>query len=226
MLKRDLIDFLHPRKTPDVGSRKRQIVLGVVGLVLILVFAGITWAKIDLADRRESLGNLQNRSNTLRPKYLRYGRDFYKLAHLKHWESANADWLEHLSYVATLTPSSDRVVLDSWTGTIVFNGVKFDKKTKQFSAPKEIRIVIEGEASDRVTADAFRGTLVETESYDISTAGPDAQTGRRLPWAFQYNLRTRDATPRGRTAPAEAGPRPAEGARATDEPAAGQATSR
>jgi Tfp pilus assembly PilM family ATPase len=228
MLDRDLIDFLHPRKTPDVGSRKRQIVLGVVGLVLILVFAGITWAKIDLADRRASLGSLQNRSSTLLPKYLRYGRDFYKLAHLEQWESADADWLEHLSYVATLTPSSDRVVLDSWTGTLVFSGVKFDKKTKKFSAPKEIRIVVEGEAADRVTADDFRGTLVETESYDISTAGPDAETGRRLPWAFQYNLRTRDATPGGRTAPDKSGPGPgpAEQARATDVPAAGQANSR
>ncbi|TDJ58837.1 MAG: hypothetical protein E2O40_00980 [Planctomycetota bacterium] len=195
MLDRDLIDFLHPRKTPDLGSRKRQIVLGVVGLVLVLVCAGFTWAKIDLADRRASLGILQSRKNALLPQYQRYGRDFYKLAHLELWESADADWLEHLSYVATLTPPSDRVVLDSWTGTVVFSGVKFDKKTKKFSAPKEIRIVVEGEASDRVTADAFRGTLVETESYDISTAGPDAETGRRLPWAFQYNLRTRDATP-------------------------------
>ncbi len=55
MLDRDLIDFLHPRKTPDVASRKRQIAVGVFGLVLILVFAGITWARFDLADRRESL---------------------------------------------------------------------------------------------------------------------------------------------------------------------------
>ena len=201
VLDRDLIDFLHPRKAPDVASRKRQIALGLVGLVLILVLAGITWARFDLADRRESLENLQDRRNTLSGQYLRYGRDSYKLAHLEHWESANVNWLEHLSYITRLTPPSDRVVLDSWTGTIVFNGVKFDRKTKRFSAPKEIRIVVEGEASDRLTADAFRGTLVETESYDISTAGPDAQTGRRLPWAFQYNLRTRDATPRGRTAP-------------------------
>ncbi len=201
MLDRDLIDFLHPRKTPDVGSRKRQIALGVVGLVVVLVLGAMTWARFDLADRRQSLANLRDRETTLRPQYLRYGRDSYKLAHLEHWASADADWLDHLSFIATLTPPSDRVVLDSWTGTIVFNGVKFDRKTRKFSAPKEIRIVVEGEASDRVTADAFRGTLVETESYDISTAGPDAQTGRRLPWAFQYNLRTRDATPRGRTAP-------------------------
>ena len=79
-----------------------------------------------------------------------------------------------------------------------------------------------------MTADAFRGVLVETESYDISTAGPDAETGRRLPWAFQYNLRTRDTTPSGRTAPDESapGPGPAEQARATNELATGQANSR
>ena len=141
---------------------------------------------------------------------MRYGRDLLKLRHLEQWESADADWLEHLSYVATMTPPSERVVLDAWTGTLAFSGVKFDRKTNQFSAPKEIRMVVEGEAADRATADAFRGTLVETESYDISTAGPDAETGRRLPWSFQYNLRTRDATPK---------PRPDEGeqARTTDD---------
>jgi hypothetical protein len=195
MLGRELIDFLHPHKAPDIASRRRQIAYGIVGMAVILVFAGITWARFDLADRRQEMQRLDERKSMLLPGYLRYGRDRYKLAHLQHWESADAKWLEHLRYIATMAPPSDQVVLDSWTGTLNFSGVKFDRKTRQFAAPKEIRIVVEGEAADRVTADGFRGVLVETESYDISTAGPDARSGRRLPWAFQYNLRTKDAAP-------------------------------
>ncbi len=191
----ELIDFLHPRKAPDVASRRRQLIYGVVGLAVIAVLAGITWARFDLADRRQELESLRGRKSMLLPGYLRYGRDRYKLTHLQQWESADANWLEHLRHIATMAPSSDQVVLDSWTGTLNFSGVKFDRKTRQFAAPKEIRIVVEGEAADRVTADGFRGALVETESYDISTAGPDAKGGRRLPWAFQYNLHTRDAVP-------------------------------
>ncbi len=191
----EMIDFLHPRKAPDITSRRRQLAYGVVGIALIGVFAGITWARFDLADRRQELQRLGDRKSMLLPGYLRYGRDRYKLAHIQQWESADAKWLEHLRYIATMAPPSDRVVLDSWTGTLNFSGVKFDRKTRQFAAPKEIRIVVEGEAADRVTADGFRGTLVETESYDIITAGPDARSGRRLPWAFQYNLRTSDAAP-------------------------------
>jgi len=191
----ELIDFLHPRTAPDFASRRRQLAYGVVGMVVIGVFAGITWARFDLADKRQELESLRDRASALLPGYLRYGRDRYKLAHLQQWESADANWLEHLRYIVTMAPSPEKVVLDSWTGTLNFSGVKFDRKTRQFAAPKEIRIVVEGEAADRVTADGFRGTLVETESYDISTAGPDARSGRRLPWAFQYNLRTRDAAP-------------------------------
>lgn len=228
MLDRDLIDFLHPRKAPDVASHKRQLAYGIVGFVLIAVLGAMTWARFDLAARRQAVSSLQDRKSVLLPQYMRYGRDLYKLAHLEQWESADADWLEHLSFVATLAPSTDRVVLDSWTGTLVFGGVKFEKKTKRFSAPKEIRIVVDGEAADRVTADAFRGALVETESYDISTAGPDAESGRRLPWAFHYNLRTRDAVPGGRNAPNDDTAAPGDGkqAGATDARPAGPVSSR
>ncbi len=195
MLDREVIDFLHPRKTPDIARRKRQIIYGIVGAMIILVLGGIALARFDLAGRRERADNLHAQERMLLPAYLRYGRDRYKLAHLEHWDSVDADWLDHLSYIVTMTPPADRVVLDSWTGTLAFGGVKFDRKSKVFSSSKEIRIIVDGEAADRMTADAFRGLLVDTASYDISTTGADAPSGRRLPWSFQYNLRTTDAVP-------------------------------
>jgi len=195
MLDRELIDFLHPRKTPDIAGRRRRLIAGIAGALVILVLAGVTLARFDLADRRERAENLQAQKQGLLAGYLRYGRDRYKLAHLQHWDSVDADWLDHLGYVVSMTPPADHVVLDSWTGTLAFGGVKFDRKTSRFSSPREIRIVVDGEASDRMTADAFRGLLVDTESYDISTTGADARSGRRLAWSFQYNLGTRDAAP-------------------------------
>jgi len=202
MLDRDVIDFLHPHKTPDIAGRRRKIIYGIAAAMIILVFSGITWARFDLADHRERMDSLQAQKRMLLPGYLRYGRDRYKLAHLEHWESVDADWLEHLGYIVSMTPPADSVVLDSWTGTLAFGGVKFDKKTRRFSSPKEIRIVVAGEAADRMTADAFRGLLVDTASYDISTTGADARSGRRrLAWSFQYNLRTTDAVPASGDAP-------------------------
>ncbi len=194
-LDRELIDFLHPRKTPDLAGRRRKITFGIAGILIILVLGGLTLARSDLAGRKERSDNIQAQKRMLLPGYLRYGRDRYKLAHLQHWDSVDADWLEHLDYIVSMTPAADRVVLDSWTGTLAFRGVKFDRKTRQLSSPKDIRIVVDGEAADRMTADAFRGLLVDTKSYDISTTGADARSGRRLAWSFQYNLRTTDAVP-------------------------------
>jgi len=202
MLDRQQIDFLHPHKTPDIAGRRRKIACGIAGAMILLVLGGITWARLDLADRRDRMDNLQAQKNMLLPAYLRYGRDRYKLAHLEHWESVDADWLEHLGYIVSMTPPADRVVLDSWTGTLAFGGVKFDRKSKEFSSSREIRIVVDGEAADRMTADAFRGLLVDTASYDISTTGADTRSGRRLAWSFQYNLRTTDAVPASGDAPA------------------------
>lgn len=56
-------------------------------------------------------------------------------------------------------------------------------------------IVLQGEAADRATADAFRGALVDAEAYQITTAGPDARSGRRLSYAFSYHLRTTAGEP-------------------------------
>ena len=43
-----------------------------------------------------------------------------------------------------IAPAADQIVFDEVTGTLGFNGVAFDKKSKTFSAPTEIRIVLEG----------------------------------------------------------------------------------
>ena len=77
-------------------------------MAVILVFAGITWARFDLADRRQEMQRLNDRKSMLLPGYLRYGRDRYKLAHLQHWESADAKWLEHLRYICMVDDSRAR----------------------------------------------------------------------------------------------------------------------
>ena len=195
----ETIDFTEPRKAPDVASRRRQLVLGAVGLVVIIVAAVFTAGRLYLSGLQEQKATLASQKSAQLPAYLRYWRDRYKADHLGQWEAAGADWLGHLAYVMDMAPPPDRLVLDSCSGALAFSGVKYDRKAKRFFAPKEIKIILEGEAVDRATADAFREALVETEAYQISTAGPDAQSGRRLPFAFQYHLLTMDAVPGGET---------------------------
>jgi Tfp pilus assembly PilM family ATPase len=196
-LRAEAVDFTRPRKAPDVASRRRQLVLGGVGMAAIIVIGAMTAARFHLADLQQKVDTLSAQRSTQLPQYVRYWRDRYKADHLGHWEAAGADWLEHFAYIMDMAPPPDRLVLDSASGALAFGGVKFDRKSKKFFAPMEIKIVLEGEAADRATADAFRETLVETEAYEISTAGPDAKGGRRLPFAFQYHLVTADSVPGG-----------------------------
>ena len=194
-LEREAIDFMHPRKAPDLAGRKRKLVLGALGLVVVAVLGAFTIGRALLAGLEETAETLDSKVRTLAPQFARYGRDLYKLSHLEQWDETDVDWLGHFAYIVQLAPPPDQLVLDGISGSVRFAGVAFDRKSKHFSAPREIRIVLEGEAADRSTADAFRGALVATDTYEIATTGPDTKSGRRLPYAFTYHLRTTLAAP-------------------------------
>ena len=194
-LNTDSINFVKPRRAPDIRARKRLIMLGCTGAISIILFGGWTLAKMKIEPLRQQLDTLKRTSASLAPEYRRYGRDLYKLEHLKRWESARVEWLDHATALAALSPAPDSVVLDKWTGTLKFRGVQYDHKADVWSAPREISIVLDGEARDRQTADAFRAALVSSNLYTASSGGVDAQGGRRLPYGFTYRLRTTVVSP-------------------------------
>ncbi len=189
------IDFQRPRRPPDIAGRRRRRVLVAGGLAVVVLGGGVTAARFDLGNVRREVASLESQQKLLATSFVRYGRDLYRLAHLQQWETVDADWLGHFAYIVTLAPPPDRLVLDSATGSLQFDRVRFDRTSKRFSAPRQLRIVLEGEAVDRLTADSFRGSLVNTEAYEISTTGLDASSGRRLPFAFSYHLKTTDGSP-------------------------------
>ncbi len=182
------IDFVNPRRPPDTAGRRRRKVLVAAGIAVVLAGTGVTAARFHLAGLRDTLEGLKASARALRPDFERCDRDRARLAHLERWEEPDSDWLEHLSAIARFSPAPDRLVLDAWTGTLACGDVEYDPRTKRFSIGGEIRIVIEGEAADRETADRLRGALVETEVYRIATAGPDAAGGKRLPFGFRYQV--------------------------------------
>ncbi len=183
------IDLLHPRRAPDVAMRRRRLAIAGAGLAAVMALGAVTMARFDLMELTRQKKALQEEQGRRRAPFERYGRDLFKLRHLEQWESLGPHWLEHLREIAAMIPPADRLVLDGWAASLETGGVQFDRRTSAFSAPGYVRIVIEGEAADRATADAFRGKLIEADTYEISTAGPDAGGGRRLPLSFQYNLR-------------------------------------
>ncbi|UCD76489.1 MAG: pilus assembly protein PilM [Phycisphaerales bacterium] len=191
------IDFAHPRRGPDIAGQKRRRALIAVGAVLVLIVAAWTMGKLHLRGLRTDLEYLRSQRAGLATDDYRYQRDGAKLEHLRQWETARADWTAHLRFLNEILPPANEVVLDSWTGSLSFRGVKYDRAAagNKWSAPKELAILVDGEAKDRATADALREALVRTEWYVTSSSGTDAQGGRRLPFGFKYRLQSVESAP-------------------------------
>lgn len=188
--KLDTIDFMHPTQPPDVAARRRQIVLGVAAVYLIVAMAGWTFGN-------KSFQNLQAESDALneqRPAALklfyRLYRDRDKLQHLTMWEDGRADWLSHLSHLADKLPPRDSIVLDEWLGSYDTRGVKWNRKDKEWTVDEGIRITLRGEASDRETANTLRDRLVSDDIYVTESGGTESEGGQRLAHEFLYTLQT------------------------------------
>ena len=186
------IDFAKPRKAPDLAARKRQRILAAVGVLSIGALAAWTIGSSKLQRLEIKSADLADQYSNMLPDRYRFKRDVLKTQHLKHWQEADVDWLDHLLHLGAVVPPSDQLVLDSWTGTLNFRGVSYDRKQEtskqKWHTPMPIKIVLDGEAKDRMTADAFRAALVRGKLYTLSSAGPDSAGGRRLPYKFNYRL--------------------------------------
>ena len=196
--KNTTIDFAHPTRAPDRAAAQRKKMLYAAGLGVLLVLGAWTFANRDLARLEAESARLLETQQELLPRYVRYHRENYRLEHIERWESVRVDWLEHLQYLASLTPPPDELVLGSWTGSIPtqYRQVQYDARRDVWSSPRQIIINASGEARDRATADRFRDALVRGSVYDTSSTGPDAPSGRRLPFGFSYRLQTDIDQPR------------------------------
>lgn len=196
------IDFLHPRKTPDVGARTRQRRLLAAAAAVVIGGVAFTLMRNDLQSLQSRVSTLASTNKSDDAAYARSFRDAYKLAHLEQWQSVHVDWLDHAMFLAKVAPPPEQIVLDSWTGTLEFRGVTYDRRSNRWSAGHQATIVIDGEARNRATADAFRGALIQNPIYAASTTGADARGGKRMPFGFTYRLRTQAAAPADAPQPA------------------------
>jgi len=191
----ETIDFAHPRKTIDRAALLRRRALTAGGLIVVALVAAWAVGHRQLHVRQAEVARLRSGLANLSGDVARYSRDTYTLAHLKRWDAAEVDWLEHLRYLHELAPPPGELVLDSWVGTLDYKGVRYDRREQAWSAPKTVKIDIDGEAKDRATADAFRARLVGLEWLVASASGTERQGGKRLPFGFAYRLRTAEGVP-------------------------------
>lgn len=190
----DLIDFANPHRAPDPRARLRTRRLIAAGLAIVAALGVWTFARLDLQRMQRRAQSLAQQERELLPAFKRFERDVARLEHLRLWDGSGVDWLHHAAYLASIAPPPERVVLDSWNAAAAAS-VSYDRAKKQWSATREVRIDIDGEARDRATADAFREALTQASIYATLTSGADAKGGKRLPFGFSYRLRTEKAPP-------------------------------
>lgn len=201
----ETIDFANPRQAPDRHARRRQAILAVVGLILLAAVGGFLFSQRELKDLERELAAVRSDINGLRDTHHRYEREFYRLAHLDRWDDFHVDWLAHLEYLRDRLPTTpDRLVLSEWSGSLRDPRVEYDGTPgpgrEPWIAPREITVVVEGEAASRELADRFRAALVESKEYRVQPTGAETAGGRRLPapsFPFNLTLRTNalDPTP-------------------------------
>jgi hypothetical protein len=200
-LNRPMINLALPRRAPDERAAKRRRWLMAAGLLLVIGMGLYTLANRELQTLRAEAQRLSQARGHGAADYLRYVRDTYRLKHLRQWESIGVDWLGHADYLSRIAPGPEAVVLDRWTGSLATNGVQYERKSRTWTAPRQVTIVIDGEARNRETADAFRETLVQNSLYSTTTTGADARGGKRMPFGFTYRLRTQSDAPGASVSP-------------------------
>jgi Tfp pilus assembly PilM family ATPase len=189
------IDFLHPRKTPDVGARTRQRRLLAAAAAIIVGGAAFTLMRQDLQAMQATAATLAAKGKSEDGDFARHYRDSFRVQHLKEWQKVKVDWLDHAMFLARVAPRPDQIVLDSWAGTLEAGDVRYERDRNRWFADHQATIVIDGEARNRATADAFRGSLIQNPSYAASTTGADTRGGKRMPFGFTYRIRTRASGP-------------------------------
>ena len=202
-----LIDFNSPRKPTHRFERRRQLGLAAAGVLLVLFGIIWTWGNSSVQAMQRQLDTITAQRAKLEPRWLRYHRDRYRLAHLDIWTSVQPDWVEHLAVAVDRLQPIGVLVLDEVSAALDYKGVDVPKKGGVGGWRPEVtaRLVLEAEAESREVGEAFRQHWVEDEAWNVATTGADTEDGNRLPFGVTIRLHSPDesttATPEPEAAP-------------------------
>lgn len=189
-----MVDLSSPRRPPDLQARWRQRILAVAGLGIVAMFAGWTMGARDLEKIEAQEIDYRERALNANQEYLRFKRDGLRADHLEAWTSIRPDWLEQLQVIAGPTITRGDAVLGDFVGTLQDVGIEYDRDGG-FDAAGTVRLVVEGEGGTRETVAGLRDELVGDDRFVLRNTGSDARGGRRLPYPFGFDLRTRTLDP-------------------------------
>ena len=188
------IDLSAPRETPDLAARWRQRILAIVGLATVAGLAGWTIGRRDLDGLQGQALDYREKALGANQEHLRFKRDTFRAGHLDEWTSVRPDWLEQLKLVAAPAIEGGSAVLDEFAGAIQSSDMEYEK-SGEFSTSNSIRLVVEGEGGSREAVARLRDQLVGDDRFVLRNTGSDGRGGRRMPYPFGFDLRSRTLDP-------------------------------
>lgn len=201
-----LIDFKSPRKPIHRFERRRQVGLAAVGILIVLFGAIWTWGNSRVQAMQRQLDAINAQRAKLEPRWLRYHRDRYRLAHLDIWTSVQPDWVDHLAVAVDRLQPSGALVLDEVSAALDYTGVDAPKKggIDKWTPEVTARLVLEAEAESREVGEEFRQHWVEDKAWNVATTGADTEDGKRLPFGVTIRLHSPEESETGATDPEDA----------------------
>jgi len=191
----DGVNFLHPKKAPDLAAQKRQRILASVAAAVIVLGGAYTLGNLHLRRLKDQLGTLEAKSSDLLPAYLQHERNRLRIEHLERWEKANFNWIEHLAFVSDHLPPTDQAILGSFSASMSDPVIRWSRGEWSTTAPVA-SLTFNGAAVSRPIADAIRSSFVNETTYETTPIGTDTSSNdKTYTEAFNLRLRTLRLTP-------------------------------
>ncbi len=195
------LDFLNPRRPPDLGARRRQLVLaGVFGLIVV-GGAGYLYRQ----DRLDSLNAVklgrQTQLDDLAGEYRAYLIERARAENVRRWDAMDVDWIGHLSWLSERLPDP-RVSLADRVNMVMAGEVKYEGRSfpgGEWSSQSRVAIDVSGKVNDRSIALTLRERLLEAGLFTVVNRGPDVAD------RYDYELTTNYLSPSDKVAGTPAG---------------------
>jgi hypothetical protein len=205
-LGRPSLDFSRPRRLPDRGARKRQIVLASALAAVVALGGGAVIVRSSLAGLDEQITLARAREAQLRKEYEQFLLVHAREQHVRRWLDGRVDWLSHLSYLSARLPDPRLAQLDNVVGESAA-AVRFQQRSSTYpdgvwNRDLSTKLYLTGRVKQREAAEDLRGRLVAENVYTVEARGADVQD------RFNLELTTASVRP-GDVRPAAAGKAPA-----------------
>jgi hypothetical protein len=177
LLNRPSLDFANPRKLPDRGARRRQLVLASVLGLIVAGGVGKIAADRALGKLIVERSELSAKEVDMRKELDQFLIDHARLNHFERWTSARVDWIGHLKHISQEMPAPTAGVVDDLSGRL-FAATSFtmggNYLAGKWAQNAEITFDLGGKVESRQTASDLRERLLASNDYGVESLGPDA----------------------------------------------------